>query len=373
MATKPKNTSTKSSTKKKTTSRKKLVRKKRRTKKKSTGKKYIFIILVLLTTLAIAFFLFLSFDNKYINNTIKTKTKTKIKTHYSTQELLDDLAEIKVKTPISESIDKATNIEIQKKKQATVKQKLKSKKENIAFKERGKKEDKSLKKKKENVSLAYRGKKPRLAILIDDVHTKAQIQAIQNIGLKITPSIFPPYILSPKSHLLANHMKHAMIHLPMESGSVQFNKQTKTLMTSFSDERIADRVMEIRQLFPHAKYVNNHTGSVFTSDYKAMKKLYIALKMEGFVFVDSFTVATSKVKQIAHEMGDAYVRRDIFIDNTHKIAYIHKQLKLAVKKAKKNGYAIAIGHPHKVTMKAIKSAKEILKDVELVYIDAIYK
>jgi polysaccharide deacetylase 2 family uncharacterized protein YibQ len=221
--------------------------------------------------------------------------------------------------------------------------------------------------------LAYRGKKPRLAILIDDVHSKAQLQAIKKLGLKITPSIFPPYTLAPKSHLLARKVKHSMVHLPMESSSKQFNKQTKTLMTSFSDEHIADRVMEIRRLFPHVKYVNNHTGSVFTSDYKAMKKLYIALKMEGFVFVDSFTVASSKVKKIAHELGDAYVRRDVFIDNTHTVASIHKQLKLAVQKAKKNGYAVAIGHPHKVTMQAIKSAKNILKDIELVYLDDIYR
>jgi len=225
---------------------------------------------------------------------------------------------------------------------------------------------------KQNTVLAYQGKKPRLVIIIDDVHSKLQLQAIQNLGIKITPSLFPPYQLAKHSNLLAKNLKHYMIHLPMESGSRQFNKQTKTLMTSFSDERIADRVMEIRQLFPTAKYINNHTGSVFTSNYKEMKKLYIALKLEGFVFVDSFTAATSKVRRIAHELGDAYVRRDIFIDNKHTISYIHGQLKKAVAKAKKNGYAIAIGHPHKITMQALMTAKHILKDVELVYIDEIY-
>jgi polysaccharide deacetylase 2 family uncharacterized protein YibQ len=232
---------------------------------------------------------------------------------------------------------------------------------------------KNVKKEKEqNIALAYQGKKPRLVIIIDDVHTKAQLQAIEKLKMKITPSVFPPYQLAKHSNLLAKNLKHYMIHLPMESGSRQFNKQTKTLMTSFSDERIADRVMEIRQLFPKAKYVNNHTGSVFTSNYKAMKKLYIALKLEGFTFVDSFTAATSIVRKIAHEFGDAYVRRDVFIDNMHTVSYIHKQLKRAVAKAKKSGYAVAIGHPHKITMQALASSKQLLKDVELVYIDEIY-
>jgi polysaccharide deacetylase 2 family uncharacterized protein YibQ len=41
--------------------------------------------------------------------------------------------------------------------------------------------------------------------------------------------------------------------------------------------------------------------------------------------------------------------------------------------AKKRGYAIAIGHPHKMTMQALSSAAAIFNDVELVYIDEIYK
>ena len=235
----------------------------------------------------------------------------------------------------------------------------KPKKKQIPFKERGKNDEK------------VSSLKPKLAIIIDDVHSQKQIEAIKSLGMKLTPSIFPPYTLAKKSHHLAKMVKHYMIHLPMESKSKQLNKQTKTLLTSFSDEDIVDRVMEIRKLFPDGKYINNHTGSVFTSNYKAMKKLYIALRIEGFIFVDSFTIASSKVKKIAGEFAHTYLKRDIFIDNEHEVSYIHKQLREAVKVAKKKGYAIAIGHPHKVTMEALKSASNILKDVELVYIDAI--
>jgi polysaccharide deacetylase 2 family uncharacterized protein YibQ len=189
----------------------------------------------------------------------------------------------------------------------------------------------------------------------------------------MTPSIFPPSELSMTSHQLARGLKHYMIHLPMESGSRQFNSQYKTLLTSFSTNQITNRVHELRKLFPHARYINNHTGSVYTNDYKAMNRLYKALRKEGFVFVDSRTVGSSKVRKIAHAFGDAYVARDIFIDNKHTVKYIHKQLAQAVKIAKKKGYAVAIGHPHKVTMQALASANDILKDVELVYIDKLYR
>jgi polysaccharide deacetylase 2 family uncharacterized protein YibQ len=175
------------------------------------------------------------------------------------------------------------------------------------------------------------------------------------------------------SHHLAKGLEHYMIHLPMESGSAQFNKQTKTLITTFSKEQIEARVKELRVLFPTARYINNHTGSVFTDNYAAMQTLYTALRKEGFVFVDSRTIASTKVPQITEDFGDAYVARDVFIDNEHNVPYIHRQLQKAVKMAKKRGYAIAIGHPHKMTLKALSSAAAIFNEVELVYVDALYQ
>jgi polysaccharide deacetylase 2 family uncharacterized protein YibQ len=226
---------------------------------------------------------------------------------------------------------------------------------------------------KENVALAYRSKRAKLVIIIDDVHTKVQINAIKALNMKVTPSIFPPYKLAPDSHLLARGLKHYMVHLPMESSNIKFNTQYKTLKTSFTKKRILSRVKEIRTLFPTAKYINNHTGSVFTADYGAMSTLYKALRQEGFVFIDSMTTGSSKVKKIAHGFGDAYVARDTFIDNVHNVSAIHKQLHQAVKLAKKNGYAVVIGHPHPTTIKALGSAKNIFKDIDLVYIDEIYR
>ena len=104
-----------------------------------------------------------------------------------------------------------------------------------------------------------------------------------------------------------------------------------------------------------------------------MNILYKALRKEGFVFIDSVTTGSTKVKQIAHNFGDAYVARDTFIDNIHTVPAIHKQLRQAVKLAKKNGYAVVIGHPHPSTLKALSTAKNIFNGVELVYIDEIYR
>jgi len=229
--------------------------------------------------------------------------------------------------------------------------------------------------KKENkkIALAYRSKKPKLVIIIDDISNARQLRQIKALHIPVTPSIFPPYARAMHSNTLARGLKHYMIHLPMESGSRQFNTQYKTLKTSFSKAEMEARMREIRRLFPTARYINNHTGSVFTNNTNAMKMLYGIMKKEGFAFIDSRTIGSSKVKKIAHIYGDAYVARDIFIDNTQTIPYIHGQLKKAVKVAKKKGYAIAIGHPHKITIQALASAKDIFSGVDLVYIDQIYQ
>ncbi|NKQ40779.1 MAG: divergent polysaccharide deacetylase family protein [Sulfurovum sp.] len=246
------------------------------------------------------------------------------------------------------------------------------KKQEERSKARREKEEQLSKNKSSKIAIK-KGKRPKLAIVIDDVSQLRQIKAIKSLGYSITPSIFPPSQQAKNSHKLASGLKHFMIHLPMQSGSKKMNSMYGMLRVSDTDEKMKARAKEVRKLFPHAKFVNSHTGSVFTSDYAAMKKMYGYLRIEGFIFMDSRTAGSSKVGKIAKEFGDRYIVRDIFIDNTQSIPYIHKQLKKAVKIAKKKGYAIAIGHPHKVTFKAIASAKKIFDGVDLVYIDELYR
>jgi len=374
MAQQSKKANTKSSSvKKKTTGNKKPVKRKRRSKSKksSSFKKNIFIILgVFLLISMVSFGYFLGQNN---TQNVKPK-KTEAKKVQSNKVKITQKKPSKEKV-IVQTIKPQKTLPLEKKvvpKKVYPEIKKEIPKEKVAIKKETSVEKIKVTSHKK-VVLAYQGSKPKLVIIIDDVHTRNQINAIKALGLKVTPSIFPPYQLAAKSHLLARGVEHYMIHLPMESSSKQFNTQTKTLMTYFTKAQIEHRVKELRRLFPTAHYINNHTGSVYTGNYKAMNALYSALRKEGFLFVDSRTIGSSKVPKITRQFGDAYIARDIFIDNEHSLPYIHNQLQKAVGLAKKNGYAIAIGHPHKVTMQALASANKILKDVELVYIDSIYK
>jgi len=364
----------KSKPKSKTTTKKKPVAKKSTAnsrKRKSTKKSHVKknILTVLAVFMMITFVVFGYYLGKNSDDTVSTIDRGEMESDYTTKQLLEELSRLKAKQIKEKQIShEKKKVVINKLPKSTVKKTEVLKPKQVAFKK-----ETIAKKIIKKTTLAYKTSKPKLAIVIDDVSRQNQINAIKATGVTMTPSIFPPSELSMTSHRLAKGLKHYMIHLPMESGSKQFNSQYKTLLTTFSDAEVTARVQELRQLFPKARYINNHTGSVYTNSYKSMRKLYRALRKEGFVFVDSRTIGSSKVRKIAHEFGDAYVARDIFIDNKHTVKYIHKQLAQAVAIAKKKGYAVAIGHPHKITMQALSSANDILKDVELVYIESIYK
>lgn len=350
MATRPKKTNRKSSNIKRTSS-------KRRSRNNSTFKKNLLIVLgVFLMISMVAFGYFLGqqdMGNGHtpIAQTYKTNEKENKK------KILEDLSKLKTQEKKESALKKEETKEITASTKYLSDEKEKSSKIEEA----------------KRVVLSDKGEKPKLVIIIDDVSTRSQLNEIQSTGLKLTPSIFPPSQRSMTSHTLAMGLEHYMIHLPMESVNMQFNTQTKTLMTSFSKKQIEARVKEIRRLFPRARYVNNHTGSIYTDHYDAMRVLYSALRSEGFVFVDSRTIASTKVPMITDEFGDVYIARDVFIDNKQSIIYIHQQLQKAVNKAKERGYAIAIGHPHEITMRALSSAQKIFSDVELIYIDELFE
>ena len=213
--------------------------------------------------------------------------------------------------------------------------------------------------------------KPKLAIIIDDVATYAQIREIESIGYAITPSIMPPNISTPNTQKLAINRRNFMVHLPLEAKNFA-NKGLITLKTTDSYDKIDNIIAKVREDFPNAVYINNHTGSKFSSDEKAMQRLAKALAKHGFRYIDSRTIGGNASKNAIQNAGFRYAYRDIFIDNEANANYTLNQLKQAVAVAKNKGYAIAIGHPKPSTFKALKNAKSVLKDVECVYIKDIY-
>jgi len=221
----------------------------------------------------------------------------------------------------------------------------------------------------EKKSFKYKGK-PKLAIIIDDVSFLNEAKRIKQIPFKVTPSFFPPTKFHPDTVKLSNEFKFAMIHLPLEAMGFM-HPEPGTLHANDSKSIIKKRIMQIKKEFPKIKYYNNHTGSKFTSNLRAMQDLIGIMKNENLHFVDSRTTAQTKAGIVSKKLHARLLSRDVFLDNIAKPKNIIKQLKKAVQIAKRQGYAIAIGHPHPNTLKTLIGAKKYLKNVKLVYVNEL--
>lgn len=232
------------------------------------------------------------------------------------------------------------------------------------------KEPKALPPPSEKRPLRPVGAEAKLVIIIDDVSYKRDVDAIHSVGLPLVMSFLPPSPRHPESAQLAAKEGSYMVHFPMEA--VSFNdEEPETLHVGDSEEKIANRVAELKRLYPHVRYMNNHTGSKFTSDTASMEKLLPILKKEGIVLVDSRTIGTTKVPEVSKKLGLRYIGRDVFLDHEDGVNNVKRQIKEAVEQAKRYGTAIAIGHPRPDTIEALKESCGVLSQVKIVGIGDI--
>jgi polysaccharide deacetylase 2 family uncharacterized protein YibQ len=212
--------------------------------------------------------------------------------------------------------------------------------------------------------------KPKIAIIIDDVTTSYQVKKILSIPYPVTMSFLPPTKRHKYSSLISKKIPIYMIHLPLEASNWNLEEEN-TLHVGDSLATIEKRIAKIKQWYPNTKYINNHTGSKFTSNRASMEKLIKVLKKYNYTFLDSKTASHTATKEYATKYNLPYLSRNIFLDNNQDENYIFGQLKKTIKIAKKRGFAIAIGHPHKITLKTLSKAKYLFKDLDVVLIDKI--
>ena len=293
----------------------------------------------------------------------KTETKTETKTEQNKS--------VEANLSIKENLNHSEILKPEPTKKSEVELSNKAKKQIYSEKpqkESAKKDDFAVVPFTPNSSVKERAK---LVLIIDDVATFEHASMVKSIGLKITPSIFPATKTHPDTPNIARTFEFYMIHLPMQAKHFD-SPEIGTLTINESFESMHEKIKKIRKDFPRAKYTNNHTGSRFTSDYDAMDKAYRALIEQGFIFVDSKTIAQTAVARAAKKYNQPYISRDIFLDDDPSASAVRRELIAAVNLAKKRGYAIAIGHPKKNTIAVIKASKNnILKDVEVVYLKDI--
>ena len=213
---------------------------------------------------------------------------------------------------------------------------------------------------------AYFGEEPVIAIVIDDMGiSKKRTADIISLQAPLTAS-FLTYgtDLSNQVKAAQNAGMEIMLHAPMEPYSKK-DIAPDVLTTEMTVEEVKSGLKKMLEKFSDIKGINNHMGSKFTEDEERMKAVMSVLQEEGLFFLDSKTTSKSVGKKVAKEYGVSYATRHVFIDNENKVEYILNQLKTAEKVAKRNGYAVAIGHPKSGTYEALRQWLPSLKEKKI--------
>ncbi|WP_407438913.1 divergent polysaccharide deacetylase family protein [Lelliottia sp.] len=214
-------------------------------------------------------------------------------------------------------------------------------------------------------SPVYAGK---LAIVIDDFgyrpHNENQVLAMPTaISVAVLPNAPHAREMATKAH---NSGHEVLIHLPMAPLSKQ-PLEKDTLRPDMSSDEIERIIRDAYGKVPFAVGLNNHMGSAMTSSLFGMQKVMQALARYNLYFLDSMTIGNSQALRASQGTGVKVIKRKVFLDDTQNDADIRAQFNRAVQLARRNGSAIAIGHPHPSTVRVLQQMLPSLpSDITLV-------
>ena len=197
--------------------------------------------------------------------------------------------------------------------------------------------------------------KPRIAIIIDDIGYNLALGR-RTIALKgaITLAVLPH---TPGAVKLAKEGyaagKEIMLHAPMS------NKNDRALgpgalTPNLDKEEILSVLRGNLEAIPHVHGVNNHMGSELTTLETPMQWVMEELHNRKLFFIDSLTNSQSVALKVARQYGVTSAKRDIFLDHVQTEEEIERAFKRTIQTAKKQGYAIAIGHPYPETLTVLE-------------------
>ncbi|HFB66367.1 MAG TPA: divergent polysaccharide deacetylase family protein [Aeromonadales bacterium] len=203
----------------------------------------------------------------------------------------------------------------------------------------------------------------QIAIIIDDLGTNwLQAKRVLKLPRAVATSILP---FTPHAKKIARFSKSAghpvLIHIPMEA-----DEKNELLGPGALTEAMGFWAL-IKQLrrnivdIPGAEGINNHMGSKLTRDSREMRWVMAMLRWQDLYFVDSRTTTETVAASVATSMGVANTSRDVFLDHAIDEKDINKQFDRLIALAQKQGFALAIGHPHKETLNVLEKRLPQLK------------
>lgn len=199
---------------------------------------------------------------------------------------------------------------------------------------------------------------PRIAFVIDDVGNGRQYaDVLFSFPKPVTLAILPQ--LAYSKYFAEEGKKRGMetiLHIPLEPDDRVRKVGAGEIKTAMNEQQIKDILAKNLESVPGVTGANNHMGSHATRNPRLMSVILKELKHQKLFFLDSMTHPDSIAHEKAHDFGMKVLKRDVFIDNNDNYQYVLKQIKQVAEVAKANGSAVAIGHVHENTLRALKDA-----------------
>lgn len=215
--------------------------------------------------------------------------------------------------------------------------------------------------------------RPQLALVIDDLGWDLRVgKRVLALPGSITVAVLPG---TPAGSELARrahaHGIEVMLHQPM-AAETGVDAGPGYLQPGMPPSELASRLRTNLAEIPHHRGVSNHMGSLATRCENTMAVVMSELADRGLYFLDSRTTPRSVAYSSARDALIPATRRDVFIDNVLDTQTIERALESAVRLAEQRGHAVAIGHPHAVTLAVLESKlPSIMERVELVPVSAL--
>jgi polysaccharide deacetylase 2 family uncharacterized protein YibQ len=193
---------------------------------------------------------------------------------------------------------------------------------------------------------------PVIAICIDDLGedlagTDRAIALPRDVTLAFLPFAESTPFLAREAERKGHQV---LAHVPMEAMG---KTDPGPMSLAVGSPDIAARLTWNIDHVPGLAGINNHEGSKFSTDSASLVPVMETLAARHLFYFDSRTIAGSQGIRVAHMFGVMSAGRDIFLDDTISEAEVRRQLADLLTEARRTGVAIAIGHPHDVTLKIL--------------------
>ena len=205
--------------------------------------------------------------------------------------------------------------------------------------------------------------KGKLIFVFDDAgHNLEQLQYFLDLPFPCTIAVLPKL---PNSRETARRIRAAgkelILHQPMQALNPNINPGDGAVKPGMNREEIKKIVASnVEEIGPIAG-MNNHEGSLITSDEKAMEAVLELCREKNIYFLDSRTSSKSVVPQVAKKLNMSIWERAVFLDNKRDKAYMKKQIIEGLEIASQRGEAIMIGHVFTVDLAIL--LKEMYSDL----------